>query len=98
MPCAPTTSTGLPATRTAPHAPGVTGAENGIGGPGCGAPLAGLGIRWIAQVACTLSPRTAAGTPIGCRSLQWSVGRRSVSVGASRAGSVELDDGAVDVD
>jgi hypothetical protein len=43
----------------------VMGAENGIGGPGWGAPVAGLGIMCMEQVATTWSPCTAAGPGIG---------------------------------
>jgi hypothetical protein len=49
---------------TVGQVPVVTGAENGIGGPGCGTPLAGLGIWWIAHVALMRSPSTAAGVPM----------------------------------
>src|SRR5215212_78212 len=42
----------------------TTGAENGMGGPGWGAPEAGLGIWCTAQVPLMRSPITAAGWPM----------------------------------
>ena len=41
----PMTAAGLLPMRTVATVPIVSGAENGIGGPGCGAPVAGFGIR-----------------------------------------------------
>jgi hypothetical protein len=58
----------LPPTWTVAQVPVLTGALNGIGGPGCGAPEAGFGTRWIAQVAVMRSPSTAAGVPMVDRS------------------------------
>jgi hypothetical protein len=43
-PAEPTTATGLPPHRTVAARPWVNGAENGNGGAGSGAPVAGLGI------------------------------------------------------
>jgi hypothetical protein len=64
IPEQPTTTAGLPAIWTVATVPIVTGAENGIGGPGCGTPLAGFGIWWIAHWPVILSPMTIAGAPI----------------------------------
>ncbi len=58
------TAAGLPPMRTLATVPIVNGAANGIGGPGCGAPVAGFGIMWIAHVPVILSPMTIAGEPI----------------------------------
>ena len=44
MPEDPTTAAGLPPISTVAWVPIVIGAQNGIGGPGCGMPLAGFGI------------------------------------------------------
>src|ERR1700732_5323617 len=60
----PTTTAGVPPISTLWHTPRVTGAANGSGGAGCGAPLAGLGIRCIGHVPVTWSLATAAGVPI----------------------------------
>jgi hypothetical protein len=46
----PTTAAALPAINTVAQTPAVTGALNGSGGDGWGAPVAGFGIMWIAQV------------------------------------------------
>src|SRR5215216_4169298 len=59
----PCTAAGLPAIRTLVASPWSSGAENGRGGDGDGAPT-GLGIRWIAHTALMRSPMTAAGVPI----------------------------------
>ena len=64
IPEQPTTAAALPPIITVATVPIVIGALNGIGGPGCGMPLAGFGIWWMAHVPVTLSPMTIAGAPI----------------------------------
>src|SRR5687767_3274186 len=78
------TAAGLLVMRTLVARPTTRGAENGIGGAGCGTPEAGLGIWWAGHVPMILSPRTAAGVPIAFL--------LSLSL------SVQLDDGALDLD
>jgi hypothetical protein len=52
------TAAALPPIVTFGARPVVSGAANGIGGDGWGAPVAGFGIMCIAQVAWTWSPWT----------------------------------------
>src|SRR5262245_64809335 len=67
----PMTAAGLPPISTVACVPIVIGALNGIGGPGCGTPLAGFGIWWIAQGPVMRSPMTMTGAPIGRPQFSW---------------------------
>jgi hypothetical protein len=63
MPDEPITAAALPPMSTFVSSPCDSGAENGTGGDGCGAPLAGLGIWWMAHVPVMRSFMTMAGVP-----------------------------------
>jgi hypothetical protein len=63
-PWLPIVAAGLPPISTLATVLAVTGALNGIGGPGWGTPDAGLGIWWIAHIPVIRSPITIAGAPI----------------------------------
>lgn len=63
MPEEPMTAAGLPPIITFETRPETSGALKGIGGPGWGAPDAGLGIWWMAQVPVMRSFMTMAGDP-----------------------------------
>src|SRR5829696_8909463 len=64
IPDEPATAANLPPIITVVASPWISGAENGMGGPGCGAPVAALGIWWPLHVAVILSPMTAAAVPM----------------------------------
>ena len=66
----PTTQAGFPSISTVATVPIVSGAENGIGGAGDGAPRA-AGIRWIGQMPVIWSPITIAGAPIVRAQFSW---------------------------
>src|SRR5262245_55846165 len=97
-PADPCTAAGLPPISTLVARLCVSGAENGSGpGVGCGAPVAGLGIWWIAQLPLILSPSTAAGVPIRdasrpCRVL---VELDRLAGDLDRPARLELDAGAL---
>src|SRR5207302_11369850 len=53
-PLDPITAAALPPISTVPTSPCSSGAENGTGGDGWGAPVAGLGIMWLGHCPVTL--------------------------------------------
>src|SRR5690348_3521271 len=59
----PMTAAGLPPISTVGTVPTVSGAENGSGGDGAGAPRA-AGIWWIGHMPVMRSPVTMTGVPI----------------------------------
>ena len=85
----PITAAGLPPMSTVEHRPSVSGAVNGIGGPGCGLPT-GPGIWCSGHMPVILSPMTMAGAGIAVASVQLDHGAVDIDGGIALDGHARL--------